>query len=265
MSDAAVTLDIDRRGVATVTLRRAEKHNAFDDRVIRELDHAFSSCAANDDVRILVLAAAGRSFSAGADLGWMQRMASYSHGENLADARALAGMLCKLNQLPQPTIARVQGAAYGGAVGLVACCDLALGSEQARFCLSEVRLGLIPATISPYLIAAVGQRAARRYFMTAEVIDADRALHLGLLSHRCSAAGMDNRLRQIIDNLLANGPQATRAGKRLVLDYANRFVDDELVEDSCRRIADSRVSAEGQAGLKAFLEKRNSPWNPQDV
>jgi methylglutaconyl-CoA hydratase len=265
MSEATVTTSIDSRGVATVSLNRADKHNAFDDVMIAELDTAFEELAANDAVRVLVLASAGKSFSAGADLGWMQRMAAYSREENLADARALAEMLRKLNNLPQPTVARVQGAAYGGAVGLVACCDMAVGSSHAKFCLSEVRIGLIPATISPYVIAAMGQRAARRYFTTAEVIPALRAQELGLLSDTVDPDSLDDRVEQVVAGWLANGPQAVRGAKQLVLDYANRPAEDALIEDSCERIASIRVSAEGQAGLKAFLNKQAAPWSATDV
>jgi methylglutaconyl-CoA hydratase len=265
MQEPTVIIDTDSRGVATVRLNRADKHNAFDDSVIAELDSAFARIATDPAVKIMVLASEGRSFSAGADLGWMQRMASYSHEENVADARALAEMLRKLNNMPQPTIARVQGAAYGGAVGLVACCDLAIGSQRAKFCLSEVKIGLIPATISPYVIAAMGQRAARRYFISAEVINADVALGLGLLSEVVEPAQLDQSLDAFIQTLLGNGPQATRDGKRLVLDYADRPIDAELIEDSCRRIANIRVSAEGQQGLAAFLKKRSAPWSVDHV
>jgi methylglutaconyl-CoA hydratase len=265
MHEPTVITERDNRGVATVRLNRADKHNAFDDSVIAELDASFERIAEDPAVKVMVLASEGRSFSAGADLGWMQRMASYSHEENVADARALAEMLRKLNNLPQPTIARVQGAAYGGAVGLVSCCDLAIGSQQAKFCLSEVKIGLIPATISPYVIAAMGQRAARRYFVTAEVITAQAALELGLLSEVVEPAQLDQSIDAFIETLLANGPQAVRDGKRLVLDYADQPIDAGLIEDSCRRIADIRVSEEGQQGLAAFLEKRSAPWRTDHV
>lgn len=265
MPEPTVIIETDTRGVALVRLNRADKHNAFDDHVIAELDAGFERIAADETIKVMVLSSEGRSFSAGADLGWMQRMASYGHEENVADARALAEMLHKLNNLPQPTIARVQGAAYGGAVGLVSCCDLAIGSERAKFCLSEVKIGLIPATISPYVIAAMGQRAARRYFVTAEVISAETALGLGLLSEVVESAQLDPAVDALIEVLLANGPQAVQDGKRLVLDYADRPIDAELIEDSCRRIADIRVSEEGQQGLKAFLEKRPAPWRTDNV
>ncbi len=265
MSESSVTVTIDARGVATVGLNRPQKHNAFDDSVIDELDAAFAELSADESVRVVVLASEGKSFSAGADLGWMQRMATYIREENLADARALASMLQHLNNMPQPTIARVQGAAYGGAVGLVSCCDIAVGSAKARFCLSEVKIGLIPATISPYVIAAMGQRAARHYFTTAEVISAEQALQLGLLSDLVGVDDIDDCIESHVASLLANSPQAVRDAKRLVLDYADRPIDEALVEDSCKRIADIRVSEEGKAGLQAFLEKKPAPWSPTDV
>ncbi len=261
----AVHSAVDHRGVATVTLDRPEKHNAFDDAIIAELDTAFAALGADSGVRAVVLASNGKSFSAGADLGWMQRMADYDHAENLRDARALAEMLRKLNTLPQPTIARVQGAAYGGAVGLVSCCDMAIGSEKASFCLSEVKIGLIPATISPYVIAAIGQRAARRYFTTAEVIDAEAARALGLLSDVVSAADLDSRVEAQLALLLANGPAAVAAAKHLALDMAGTDLGAELIEESCHRIADIRVSEEGQEGLQAFLGKRAPAWRQGNV
>jgi methylglutaconyl-CoA hydratase len=265
MNEATVTTEIDQRGVARLWLNRADKHNAFDDAIIAELDTALEALAQDSNVRVVILGSAGKSFSAGADLGWMQRMATYGHEENLRDARALAEMLRKLNTLPQPCIARVQGAAYGGAVGLVSCCDLAIGSERARFCLSEVKIGLIPATISPYVIAAMGQRAARRYFTTAEVISAEQALALGLLSEVVSADELDACIDAQVETLLGNGPQAVRDAKRLVLEYSNHPINADIIEDSCRRIADIRGSDEGQSGLKAFLSKQPAPWSNNDV
>lgn len=265
MSESTVSLTRDPRGVATLCLERPEKHNAFDDQVITDLDQALAAVSTDESVRVLVLASTGKSFSAGADLAWMQRMAGYSTEENLADARALAEMLRKLNNLPQPTIARVQGAAYGGAVGLASCCDMAVGSTLARFCLSEVKIGLIPATISPYVIAAIGPRAARRYFTTAEVIDAETALHLGLLSAVVGVDDLDSAVSELVETLLANGPLAVREAKALVRDYGGHPVDAAMIEDSCKRIADIRVSPEGRTGLAAFFEKRAPAWRHSDV
>lgn len=255
-----VLTEIDARGVATVTLNRPEKHNAFDDTMIMQLSETFASLASNDTVRVMVLAANGKSFSAGGDLGWMKRSAQFTHEQNLDDAKTLAAMLHCLNTLPKPTIARVHSAAFGGAVGLISCCDIAIGTSAAKFSLSEVKIGLIPATISPYVIAAIGPRAARRLFTTAERFDAQQALALGLLSTVVEdEAVLDASVDAYIAQLLGNGPKAMAAAKALVFDM-NRPIDDALMEDSCRRIADARASAEGQEGLAAFLEKRAPAW-----
>ena len=261
MADVTVITGIDTRGVARVTLNRPEKHNAFDDAVIAELRAAFDGLAARDDVRVVVLASEGGNFSAGADLGWMQRMAAYDYEHNLKDARLLAGMLQALHELPQPTIARVQGAAFGGAVGLVSCCDMAVAAEGASFCLSEVRIGLIPATISPYVIKAMGERAARRYFTTAERFCASAALRLGLVSEVVAEDELDGAVAELVDALLQNGPQAVRAAKKLVVEVAGRALSAELIEDTCGRIARTRVAPEGQEGLGAFLQKRQPNWS----
>lgn len=255
-----ITTSVDHRGVATISMNRPEKHNAFDDAVIAELRSAFDAVAANDAVRVVVLAAAGKSFSAGADLGWMKRMAGYDYADNLADARLLADMLKALYDLPQPTIARVQGAAFGGAVGLVSCCDMAVASERATFALSEVKIGLVPATISPYVIRAIGERGARRYFTTGERFTAEKALQLGLVSEVVDEEGLDGALEHIVHALLQNGPLAVREAKRLVHDVAGHPITPTLVEGTCELIARIRTSREGQEGLGAFLEKRPAGW-----
>jgi methylglutaconyl-CoA hydratase len=260
MSDKTVNIYIDTRGVATVTLNRPEKHNAFDDIIIAELREAFDALAQRDDVKVVILASSGKSFSAGADLGWMKRMAEYDFGHNLKDAELLAGMLKALHELPQPTIARVQGAAFGGAVGLVSCCDMAVGSERASFSLSEVKIGLIPATIAPYVIKAIGERASRRYFTTAERFSAKEAHRIGLLSEVVPDDQLDEAIDALLDALLANGPDAVRAAKDLIASVAGRDISAELVEDTCVRIAHIRVSEEGQEGLGAFLNKRSPNW-----
>ncbi|RBP53024.1 enoyl-CoA hydratase/isomerase family protein [Arenicella xantha] len=258
-----IQLDSDARGVATVTLNRAEKHNAFDDQIILELTELFVQLDADPTIRVVILAAAGKSFSAGADLAWMQRMASYTESENLADAKALATMLHRLNSLSKPTIAKVQGAAFGGAVGLVSCCDMAIASEHASFCLSEVKIGLLPATIAPYVIQAIGQRAARRYFLTAERFSASTATQLGLVSSTVSADQLDAHVEQLVETLLANSPAALAASKCLIDEVSNRSIDDALMNNTSARIAAIRVSPEGQEGLTAFLEKRSPNWLPK--
>ncbi|MCL6415280.1 enoyl-CoA hydratase/isomerase family protein [Aestuariirhabdus sp. Z084] len=260
MSNETVICEIDSRGIATVTLNNPDKHNAFDDTMIASLSDCFTSLSADNSVRALVLASTGRSFSAGADLNWMKRMAGYSFEENLRDANALANMLKLLNSMPKPTIARVQGAAFGGAVGLVSCCDIAISASRASFCLSEVRIGLVPATISPYVINAIGQRAARRYFISAERFSAERALNLGLVSEVVDEEELDSQLEEIIQQLLQNGPQAVAAAKQLLFDVAGRNINDDLIASTSERIATIRVSDEGQQGLGAFLDKQPAPW-----
>lgn len=256
----AIHYQVDERGVAYVTLTRPEKHNAFDDEMIAGLTRHFRQAGEDNKVRVLVLQAEGKSFSAGGDLRWMQRMAEYSYEENHADAMALATMLHTLNTLPKPTIARVQGAAFGGAVGLIACCDIAIGSKLSKFCLSEVKIGLIPATISPYVIEAMGPRVCRRYFQTAEVFSARRARRLGLLSETVTEEELDSTVNDLISQLLTNGPVAVGQAKALIRDVAYRPVDDSLMQETSKMIANIRVSEEGQEGLHAFLEKRPAKW-----
>ncbi len=255
-----VITQIDSRGVAQVTLNNPDKHNAFDDQMIIELTNAFNALAANANVRIMLLKSEGKSFSAGADLDWMKRMASYSYQQNLNDARALAAMLKALHQMPIPTIARVQGAAFGGAVGLISCCDIALASSNASFALSEVKIGLVPSTISPYVIAAIGERHAKRYFMTAERFDANTALQIDLVHEAVEKSLLDDKVEQLITAILSNGPEAVVAAKQLVFAVSGKAVDSSLIEHTCEVIAGIRVSAQGQEGLSAFLDKRKPNW-----
>ena len=247
-------------GVATVTLQRPEVHNAFDDGLIAELTATLAGLDADADVRVVVLAATGRSFSAGADLQWMKRMAQYAEAENLRDARSLAGLMRTLDRLTKPTIARVQGAAFGGGVGLVACCDLAIAARDAVFCLSEVRLGLIPAVISPYVVQAIGARAARRYFLTAERFDATEAQRLGLVNDVVDADDLDAAIARVVKRLLAGGPAAIAAAKALIAVVDNRPIDDAVIDDTAHRIARQRAGAEGREGIAAFLDKRPAAW-----
>ena len=259
MSDDAIRLNVSG-GVGRITMARPQKHNAFDDGLIADLSAAFEAAGRDDAVRVVVLEGEGKSFSAGADLGWMQRMADYSDAVNLADARKLAGMMRILNELPRPTIARVQGAAFGGGVGLVATCDIAFASQAASFCLSEARLGLIPSVISPYVVEAIGARAARRYFQTAERFDAETARALGLVHEVVPHERLDGRLEELIGTLLDNGPAAMAASKDLIRRVASGPVDDAMVEDTAQRIADIRATDEGREGVQAFLEKRGPNW-----
>ena len=250
---------VDDDGVAWVTLTRPEVHNAFDDTLIAELNAVLSGFASDERVRAVVLGAQGRSFSAGADLNWMQRMAGYSEPENLDDARALADLMRTLYELPKPTLALVQGPTFGGGVGLVACCDIAVAAETANFCFSEVRLGLIPAAIGPYVIAAIGERAARRYFLTAETFGAREALRIGLVHDVVPDEALRDVGRRVIKALLRGGPNAQLAAKDLILLISGRPLDD-LSEETARRIARLRVSEEGREGIAAFLEKRKPGW-----
>lgn len=251
---------IDDRGVATLTLARPELHNAFDPDLIAELTQRFEDLTDDPSVRVVVLAGAGRSFSAGADLGWMKRMAAAGEAENVEDARRLAGLMRAIDTCPKPVVARVHGAAFGGGVGLVACCDIAVASEAASFALTEVRLGIIPAAIGPYVVTAIGPRAARRLFLTAERFDAAEARRLGLVHEIAAPDALDAAVAHVVASLLEGGPAAQAAAKRLVADIAHRPVDAALIDLTARRIAERRVSAEGQEGLGAFLEKRKPAW-----
>lgn len=250
----------DRRGVVTLTLNRPDRHNAFDDALIAELTAALELIAADPEIRAIVLASTGKSFSAGADIGWMRRMADYSEADNLADAALLAAMLHRLDRLPKPTIALVQGPAYGGGVGLVACCDIVIAAEPATFCLSEVKLGLIPATISPYVINAIGPSWARRYFQTAEVISAARAQAIGLVHEVVPFSALEETRETLIKALLEGAPGAQSDAKSLVFLAEGRPVDAALSEETGRRIAARRASPEGREGLAAFLARRAPAW-----
>ena len=249
-----------KAGVAWITLNRPEVRNAFDDALIASLKNCFSELEADRSTRIVVLAGNGPAFCAGADLNWMKRMAGYGYEENLADARSLADMLAALDRLPKPTIARVHGAAFAGGTGLVAACDIAIGTPQAKFCFSEAKLGLSPATISPYVMRAIGERAARRYFLTAEVFDAAEACRIGLLSACVSSNQLDSSVEEIIKHLLAGGSEAHAKIKELIRAVGGRAVDAALVADTARRIAEIRVSPEGREGIASFLEKRKPSW-----
>lgn len=257
-----MSLRVERRGaVAVLTIDRPEVRNAFDGAMIDELTRAYREAAGDGAIRAVVLQAEGEVFSAGADLAWMQRMAEASPEENLADARRLAQLMRLVDICPKPTIARIQGTALAGAVGLIACCDIAIAAEKAEFGLSEVRLGLIPAVIAPYVVRAVGPRAARRLFLTAHRIKAPEARHLGLVHETVAAAGLDDAVARQIAAILAGGPAAQAAAKQLVADVALP-IDEALIEETARRIAAIRASPEAREGLAAFLAKRKPQWAP---
>ena len=253
----------DREGVRRIGLARPKIHNAFDETLIAELTRAFRDAGADPGVRAVLLYSSGPSFCAGADLEWMRRTASYGRAENLADAEALAAMLAAVAGCPKPTLARVQGNAFGGGVGLIACCDIAIGSDEALFALSEVKLGIIPSTIGPYVMAAIGERSARRYFVTGERFSAAEAHRIGLLHELVPLAGLDARVDEVLDALALAGPQAQREAKLLVRAIANRPIDAPLVADTVERIARVRATDEAREGLSAFLAKREPSWLPE--
>jgi len=256
------TLDIRRPSpqVAEVYLNRPEVRNAFNDAVVAELGAVFTGFAADAELRVVVLGGHGKAFCAGADLAWMRAMADFDWARNHADAQALAEMLWSVHNCPVPVVGRVHGDCYAGGVGLAAVCDVLVAAEGVQFCLSEARLGLLPATIGPYVIRALGERAARRWFTTAERFDAATAHALGFVHEVAPADQLDARVGQIVGAIVGNGPAAVRACKRLVLDLAGRELSAELRAETARRIADMRASAEGREGVQAFLHKREPSW-----
>jgi len=247
-------------GIGRITLNRPDVRNAFDDALIASLTSAFAELNRDASVKVVVLGGNGPAFCAGADLNWMKRMAGYSYDENLRDARALAEMLATLDGIDKPTIARVHGPAFAGGTGLVAACDIAVGTPEAKFCFSEAKLGLSPATISPYVMRAIGARAASRYFLTAEVFDAAEALRIGMLSALVPTAQLDAAVDGLIQHLLGGGSEAHARIKDLIRQVTARPIDSALKSDTARRIAEIRASPEGREGIAAFLEKRKPSW-----
>ncbi|WP_126443882.1 enoyl-CoA hydratase/isomerase family protein [Sulfuricystis multivorans] len=248
-------------GVGIVTLNRPERHNAFDEAMIDELSEALLSMASDPAVRVVVISSIGKSFCAGADLGWMQRAANYDFEQNRRDAGMLAEMLRRIAECPKPVIARVQGPAYGGGVGVIAACDIAVATFEARFALTEVKLGLIPAVIGPYVVNAIGERYARRYMLTAEVFSAAEAYRLGLIHEMVAdEAALDAAVGEWVEAILKNGPQALGEAKALIRAIAGQPYSAALIADTVERIARVRVSPEGQEGIAAFLEKRSPNW-----
>ena len=254
-------LDVQANGsVARVTLDRPDLRNAFDDALISRLTEALRALDADAGVRAVVLAGSGPAFCAGADLNWMKRMAGYGYEQNLADARALAAMLRTLDRMSKPTIARVHGPAFAGGVGLVAACDIAVGVPEAKFCLSEAKLGLSPATISPYVVRAMGERMARRYFLSAEVFDGIEAHRVGLLTAVSPSEKLDGEIDRMLGHLIQGGPEAIAKIKDLIRSVSSKPIDDALIDDTAQRIAEIRVSPEGREGIASFLEKRKPAW-----
>lgn len=263
MNKSTITISDLENGIVRVTLNQPDIHNAFDEQLIAELTTTVKTLDADESVKVMILDAAGKSFSAGANLNWMRRMADYSREENYQDSVQLAALMSAIYEMKCPTIAAVQGAAYGGGVGLVACCDIAIASEKASFCLSEVKLGLIPAVISPYVVKAIGERAAKRYFVTAERFKADRAKELGLLSEVVTADELESTVMSIAESIINNGPAAVLEAKHLVNSVVGKPIDGPLRALTATRIADIRASAQGKEGVSAFLEKRKPVWDQE--
>ena len=258
-----LTVDTDVRGVARLWMNRPQIHNAMNAQMIVELSSALQQLAQDAAVRVVVLSGQGRSFSAGADVNWMKAAGEASLEENLQDARQLAAMLATLAELPKPTIARVNGAAIGGGMGLACACDICVASDQAVFAVSEVRLGLIPSAISPYVLRALGERQSYRYFLTAEHIRGEAARTLGVAHEVVADAALDDTVNALTEALLQGGPQAQAAGKSLIRAVAHQAVDERIREETARRIAVLRAGEEAQEGLAAFLDKRAAAWTPQ--
>ncbi|MCF8475054.1 MAG: enoyl-CoA hydratase/isomerase family protein [Emcibacter sp.] len=261
MTYATLLFEQDESGIAKVTLNRPDVHNAFDEHMIRELRDVFDRIEEDKSCRVVVLRGAGKSFSAGADLGWMKRASGFSHNQNIADAEYLASMLSSLNGSGKMTIACVHGAALGGGLGLLSCCDVVIADQNTTFALSEVKIGLIPATISPYVLKAMGARNARRYFQTGERFKGVKAYEMGLVHELTTTEeDMENALNAILDHVRANGPHAMQEAKRLIKDYAGKPLSADMMEDSAERIAAIRARPEAREGLNAFLEKRKPNW-----
>ena len=254
-------LQVEHFGAVTrITLSRPEVRNAFNAELIAALTQAFRTVAAEPLTRAVVLGGHGKAFCAGADLGWMREMAGYDWDQNRADAQALADMLWAVYACPVPVVARIHGDCYAGGVGLAAVCNVLVAAEGVTFCLSEARLGLLPATISPYVIRAMGEQAARRYFITAERFSAAQARSMGFVHEVCAVEAIDAKVDEIVATLVANGPMAARACKQLVQDVAGRPIDAELRAETARRIADIRATDEGREGVQSFLNKRPPAW-----
>ncbi len=258
-----IKLSLDQNGVATILINRPEVHNAFDDKLIFQLTELLYKIDKDPKVLLMLLKGEGKSFSAGADLNWMKRMADYSWDENFQDSLALASLMSTISNLNKPIIAVVQGAAFGGGLGLVAACDFAIASDKAKFCLSEVKLGLVPAVISPYVVKAIGARNSKRFFLTGEVFDAHKAFELGLVSEVVIHENLEQTVREVTRQITSNGPIAIGEAKKLVNKVSSGEINEEMIRETAAKIADLRASPEGQEGVTAFLEKRSPKWPEQ--
>ncbi|MFD2205232.1 enoyl-CoA hydratase/isomerase family protein [Kiloniella antarctica] len=255
------TLEIEfKSGAVRIWMNRPEVHNALDEIMIAELNDAFTKFGQNTDVHAIVLGGRGKSFSAGADLGWMKRAADFTEEENHEDALKLARMLQAIAECPKPVIARVQGAAFGGGVGLTAAADIAIAGEHAKFCLSEVKLGLVPATIAPYVVKAMGERQASRYFLTAEIFRSEKAADMGFVHEHCTDAQLDAKIEDLLLALNLAAPDALDTAKGLIRSVSNRQLDEELMNETAELIARQRLTPEGREGLAAFFDKRKASW-----
>lgn len=263
MNNSYIKITDHENGIVQVTMTQPDIHNAFDEHLIAQLTTTLIELDKDFTVRVIILDAEGKNFSAGADLNWMKRMADYSREENYRDSQDLAGLMSALYKMKCPTIAVVQGAAFGGGVGLVACCDIAIASEKASFCLSEVKLGLIPAVISPYVVKAIGERAAKRYFVTAERFNATKAEQLGLVSEIVSAEELNGKAMSIAECIINNGPNAVIDAKDIINHVVNQPINGQLRSMTASRIADIRASDQGKEGISAFLEKRQPIWDEE--
>lgn len=261
MKNKKVRFDLDHRGVATLTLNRPKVHNALDDELIGQFINFLKRLHRDDNARVLILRGEGSSFSSGADAKWLRHLVKFDYSTNLLDAQQLAAMMTLLNTLPIPTISMVQGPAYGGGLGLIACCDIAVCNQKARFCFSEVKLGLAPAVISPYVIQAIGERAARRYFLSAEVFGPQEALQLGLIHQTTEDDTLEATVNALTEQFLNNSPTAIRETKKLIAMVSKRDIGKDTIDATVELIARLRVSPEGQAGLNAFLNKAAPPWD----
>lgn len=255
-----VHTEITDDGIGQIAMDRPGKHNAFDEDMIQQLTKAFDVMANDKGVRVVVLRGEGSSFCAGGDIDWMRRSADYSFEENVDDARNLGVLLKTINELPKPTIALAHGHVFGGGVGLVAACDIAIAASETKFCLSEVRIGLIPSIIAPYVITAIGERQARRYFQTAEIFNGGEARRIGLVHEVVFLQELDKKAIEIIKSIKIGAPEARAMGKALIQDISKRLIDDDVIDLTVRKIAEARASDEGKAGLSAFLNKEDPPW-----
>lgn len=262
--EKTVLTDIDQSGIARITLNRPDVRNAMNEAFIRDLTETVERVGADDAVRAVILTGNGKGFCAGGDLAWMRKTADYTVEENYADGRTLGWMLNKLNVMPKPVIGLINGHAFGGGVGVVACCDIAVASTAAKFSLSEVRLGLTPATISPYVVRKIGQAHSRRYFLTAEVFDAHRAEQINLVHAVAEPDDLEAKGQEFVDHLLMGGPKAHGISKDLIFQVSDREVDSDLIDWTSRLIADTRATDEGKEGASAFLEKRKPSWQVQE-